>query len=475
MPLRKDFLWGGATAANQLEGAYLEDGKGLSNVDVIPFGANRHAMMAGKMTHFEPNDPLGYPSHKAIDFYHHYKEDIALFAEMGFKAFRMSIAWARIYPTGLEEKPNEAGLAFYDRVFDELKKYNIEPVVTLDHFDIPLELVKRYGSWRSREVVDCFIKYATTVFTRYKGKVKIWMTFNEINILMHLPFMGAGVFFNEGDNPLAVQYQAAHHLLVASAAVTKIGHEIDPNNKIGCMLAAGLAFPHTCHPQDVLLAQKSNRENYFFIDVQSRGEYPAYMLKFFEQEGIKIKMEDGDKALLKAHPVDYIGFSYYSSRVVAHEPPKENQTSGNVFKSIKNPYLSASEWGWQIDPVGLRVVMNELYDRYQKPIFIVENGLGAVDKTEADGSIQDDYRIDYLREHIREMIKAVESDGVDLMGYLPWGCIDLVSASTGEMKKRYGFIYVNKDDQGQGDLSRHPKKSFSWYKKVIASNGQELE
>lgn len=475
MPLRKDFLWGGATAANQLEGAYLEDGKGLSNVDVIPFGANRHAMMAGKMTNFEPNDPLGYPSHKAIDFYHHYKEDIALFAEMGFKAFRMSIAWARIYPTGLEDQPNEAGLAFYDRVFDELKKYNIEPVVTLDHFDVPLELVKRYGSWRSRETVDCFIKYATTVFTRYKGKVKTWMTFNEINILMHLPFMGAGVYFNEGDRPLAVQYQAAHHLLVASAAVTKIGHEIDPNNKIGCMLAAGLAFPNSCHPQDVLLAQRSNRENYFFIDVQSRGEYPTYMLKFFEQENIEIKMEAADKALLKAHTVDYIGFSYYSSRVVAHVLPEEVQSTGNIFKSIRNPHLTSSEWGWQIDPVGLRYVMNELYDRYQKPIFIVENGLGAVDKMEEDGSINDDYRIDYLREHVREMIKAVEEDGVDLMGYLPWGCIDLVAASTGEMKKRYGFIYVNKNDQGQGDLSRHPKKSFAWYKKVIASNGQDIE
>lgn len=474
MPLKDNFLWGGATAANQLEGAYLEDGKGISNVDVIPFGANRLKIMAGEVCDFTLPDPAGYPAHEAIDFYHRYKEDIALFAKMGFKAFRMSIAWARIYPTGEEEQPNEAGLAFYDRVFDELIKHGIEPVVTLDHFDMPLNLVTKYGSWRSRKVVDCFEKYARTVLTRYRGKVKLWMTFNEINMLMHLPFMGAGVCFHDGDHRSQVLYQSAHHLLVASAKATKIAHEVDPHNQVGCMLAAGIAYPVTCDPKDVLAAQSANRGNYFFIDVQSRGEYPPYVLKQLEREGVKLVMEAEDLALLKAHTVDYIGFSYYASRATAADP-NVPLNEGNAIKSAKNPHLKVSEWGWPIDPLGLRITMNEMYDRYQKPLFIVENGLGAVDTVEADGSINDDYRIDYLREHIKAMIDAVEIDGVDLMGYLPWGCIDLVAASTGEMKKRYGFIYVNKQDDGSGDLSRHPKKSFDWYKQVIASNGTNLD
>jgi 6-phospho-beta-glucosidase len=476
MPLRKDFLWGGATAANQLEGAYLADGKGLSNVDVMPYGHNRWRIMAGYGVSMTPNDPAGYPSHEAIDFYHRYKEDIALFAEMGFKSFRMSIAWARIYPTGEENEPNEAGLKFYDNVFDELIKHGIEPVVTIDHFDVPLHLSQKYGSWRSRVMVDLFVKYATTLFKRYKGKVKYWMTFNEINILMHLPFMGAGIFFSEGDNPKAIQYQAAHHLLVASAKVTKIAHEIDPKNQVGCMLAAGTTYPLTCEPNDVFLAQQRNRDNYFFIDVQSRGEYPSYVVKFLEREGIQLHFEPGDLEVLKANPVDYIGFSYYSSRVASHAADAAgDHTEANVFKTVKNPHLKSSEWGWQIDPLGLRVTMNDLYDRYQKPLFIVENGLGAVDTPDKNGEIHDDYRIEYMREHIREMVNAVEQDGVDLLGYTMWGPIDLVSASTGEMKKRYGFIYVNKHDDGSGDLSRSRKKSFFWYKKVIASNGQDLD
>lgn len=473
MPLRDDFLWGGATAANQLEGAYLEDGKGISNVDVIPYGKNRFPVMAGRGVDFEGKDPAGYPSHKAIDFYHTYKEDIKLFGEMGFKAFRMSIAWARIYPTGEESEPNEAGLAFYDRIFDECAKYGIKPVVTIDHFDVPLALSQKYGSWKSRIMVDLFVKYATTLFTRYKGKVQHWMTFNEINILMHLPFMGAGIVFAEGDDEEAVKYQAAHHLLVASSLATKVGHEIDPDNQIGCMLAAGINYPYSCDPNDVFKAQSANRDNYFFIDVQSRGEYPGYVKKFLERKGITLKMEDGDLEILKKYTVDYIGFSYYQSRVQTDNPDAP-MTPGNIFKAVKNPHLEASEWGWQIDPLGLRITMNEMYDRYQKPLFIVENGLGADDIPDENGVINDDYRIDYMRDHIREMINAVEIDGVDLMGYTMWGPIDLVSASTGEMKKRYGFIYVNKKDDGSGDSTRSKKKSFNWYKQVIATNGKDL-
>lgn len=474
MPLRKDFLWGGATAANQLEGAYLEEGKGLSNVDVIPFGKNRFPVMMGHHVDFEGKDPAGYPSHTGIDFYHRYKEDIALFAEMGFKAFRMSIAWARIYPTGEETEPNEAGLKFYEDVFDELLKYGIKPVVTIDHFDVPLNLTQKYGSWKSREMVDLFVKYATTLFTRYKGKVQHWMTFNEINILMHLPFMGAGIAFNEGDNEEEIKFQAAHHLLVASAKVTEIAHQIDPQNLVGCMLAAGINYPLTCEPNDVFKAQKANRDNYFFIDVQSRGEYPNYVKKYMEHNKIRLKIEQGDLAILKAHTVDYIGFSYYSSRVQSASEHVDH-AEGNIFKAIKNPHLKSSEWGWQIDPLGLRITMNEMYDRYQKPLFIVENGLGAVDTPDENGYVADDYRIEYMREHIREMVNAVELDGVELLGYTMWGPIDLVSASTGEMKKRYGFIYVNKQDDGTGDLKRSKKKSFDWYKRVIASNGKDLD
>ena len=474
MPLRKDFLWGGATAANQLEGAYLEEGKGLSNVDVIPFGKNRFPVMMGHHVDFEGKDPAGYPSHTGIDFYHRYKEDIALFAEMGFKAFRMSIAWARIYPTGEETEPNEAGLKFYEDVFDELLKYGIKPVVTIDHFDVPLNLTQKYGSWKSREMVDLFVKYATTLFTRYKGKVQHWMTFNEINILMHLPFMGAGIAFNEGDNEEEIKFQAAHHLLVASAKVTEIAHQVDPQNLVGCMLAAGINYPLTCEPNDVFKAQKANRDNYFFIDVQSRGEYPNYVKKYMEHNKIRLKIEQGDLAILKAHTVDYIGFSYYSSRVQSASEHVDH-AEGNIFKAIKNPHLKSSEWGWQIDPLGLRITMNEMYDRYQKPLFIVENGLGAVDTPDENGYVADDYRIEYMREHIREMVNAVELDGVELLGYTMWGPIDLVSASTGEMKKRYGFIYVNKQDDGTGDLKRSKKKSFDWYKRVIASNGKDLD
>lgn len=474
MPLRDDFLWGGATAANQLEGAYLEGGKGLSNVDVIPYGKNRFPVMLGHEVDFSGSDPAGYPSHQAIDFYHHYKEDIKLFAEMGFKAFRMSIAWARIYPTGEENTPNEEGLAFYDNVFDELLKYGIKPVVTIDHFDVPLNLTQKYGSWKSRAMIGFFEKYATTLFTRYKGKVRHWMTFNEINILMHLPFMGSGIAFSKGENEEAIKYQAAHHLLVASAKVTEIAHRIDPQNLVGCMLAAGINYPLTCEPHDVFEAQKANRENYFFIDVQSRGEYPNYVKKHLEHNHITLDIQAGDLEVLKAHTVDYIGFSYYQSRVQTAKPDAQT-TEGNIFKAVKNPYLKASEWGWQIDPLGLRITMNEMYDRYQKPLFIVENGLGAVDTPDENGYVADDYRIEYMREHIREMVNAVELDGVELLGYTMWGPIDLVSASTGEMKKRYGFIYVNKQDDGTGDLKRSKKKSFDWYKRVIASNGKNLD
>lgn len=467
----ENFLWGGATAANQLEGAYLEDGKGLTTVDLIPIGPDRMKIAMGALDSFEPKESEFYPSHGAIDFYHRYKEDIALFAEMGFKSFRMSIAWARIFPNGDDAQPNEAGLQFYDDVFDELLKHNIEPVVTICHFDVPVSLVKNYGGWTNRKMVGFFETYARTLFERYRNKVKYWMTFNEINMLLHLPYIGAGIVLNDGDDKEKVLYQAAHHELIASALAVKACHEIIPNAMIGCMLAAGTVYPYTSNPEDVWKAMELDRESFFFIDVQSKGEYPGYTKRFFREHGIELQMEEGDLELLRENTVDYIGFSYYASRCTSADPEVlKNSTEGNVFGSVKNPYLEASEWGWTIDPKGLRITCNQLHDRYGKPLFIVENGLGATDALLENDTVEDDYRIDYLDRHFAEMAEAIQ-DGVDIIGYTSWGPIDLVSAGTGEMKKRYGYIYVDRNNDGSGSLRRIPKKSFHWYKDVISSNG----
>ena len=468
--LPNDFLWGGAFAAHQFEGGWNAGGKGPSVVDVMTAGAHG---VPRKITETIMEDTF-YPNHEAIDFYGRYKEDIALLAGMGLKCLRTSIAWTRIFPNGDELEPNEEGLKFYDNVFDELLKYGIEPVITLSHFELPLHLAREYGGFRSRKLVDFFERFAEVCFKRYKNKVKYWMTFNEINMILHLPFMGAGVRFEEGDNELQIKYQSAHHELIASALATKMAHEIIPGAMIGCMLAAGATYAYSCNPEDVQKAMDKERENLFFIDVQSRGEYPGYAKRFLRENGIELVFGEKDEEILKSNTVDFIGFSYYSSRCASVDPEIINgKTSGNAFKTVKNPYLKASEWGWQIDPLGLRITSNQLYDRYQKPLFIVENGLGAIDTPEEDGTINDDYRIEYLSKHVKAMKEAI-ADGVDLIGYTPWGCIDLVSASTGEMKKRYGFIYVDKDNEGNGTLNRSKKKSFYWYKKVIETNGEEL-
>ncbi len=473
--LPKDFLWGGATAANQCEGGYLEGGKGLGTVDVIPWGEDRRAVMLGVRDYRTLPEDAYYPSHEAIDMYHHWKEDVALMAEMGFRCYRFSFAWSRIFPTGEEEEPNEEGMKFYEDMIDEMLAAGIQPVVTICHFDVPLHLEQKYGSWKNRKLIDAYLRYCEAIFRRFRDKVTYWMTFNEINMLMHLPFMGAGISIREGENELQVKYQAAHNELVASAMATKLAHEINPDFRIGCMLAAGQFYPYSCNPADVWDALSKDRNNYFFIDVQSRGAYPSYAKKFLERNGIVLEMEPEDERILRENTVDFVAFSYYASRLTSADPNAGVSTGGNVIKSLRNPHLQASEWGWQIDPLGLRITMNSLYDRYQKPLFIVENGLGAVDRVEEDGSIQDDYRIAYLEAHIKEMMKAVEEDGVELIGYTPWGWIDLVSASTGEMKKRYGFVYVDKDNAGNGTLERRRKKSFEWYKKVIATNGECLK
>ncbi len=473
----KDFLWGGAVAANQCEGAWNEGGKGISGPDLCTGGSHTTSK---RITRTLEADTL-YPSHEAIDFYHHYKEDIALFAEMGFKVFRFSIAWTRIFPTGMEEEPNEAGLEFYDRVIEECKSYGIEPLITISHYEMPFALTEKYNGWVSRECIGLYVKYATVLFKRYRGKVKYWLTFNEINAgtmplggFLSLGILNKGTtdFTNQEDIP-ELRFQGLHHQFVASALAVKAGHEIDPACKIGCMICHVTTYPLTCNPDDILKAQKQNQIlNQFCGDVQVRGEYPVFMKRYFKENGIAIQMEPGDLEIMKEGCVDYYTFSYYMSNCTAASP-EQAKSSGNLMGGVKNPYLESSDWGWQIDPKGLRYTLNELYGRYRIPLMVVENGLGAYDKKEDDGSIKDDYRIDYLKKHIEQMREAVE-DGVDLMGYTPWGCIDLVSASTGEMAKRYGFIYVEKYDDGTGDLSRKKKKSFDWYKQVIETNGEVL-
>ena len=473
MALRGDFLWGGATAANQCEGAYDEDGRGLANVDLSPVGEDRQAIITGKMKMFDFDDQHFYPAKKSIDMYHRYKEDIALFAEMGFKVYRFSIAWTRIFPKGDEKKPNEAGLKFYEDLIDECLKHGIEPLITITHFDFPMHLVHEYGGWKNRKIIDFYQNLVTAIFTRFKGKVKYYLTFNEINVILEAPFMGAGIYLGDEENPKKVMYQAIHHELVASALATKIAHKIDPDAKIGCMLASTPHYPFSSNPEDIFAAQRVNWNNYFFIDVQARGYYPTYKLKELERANLMPEMEDGDLELLREYTVDFISFSYYMSRTVKSTGFDEN---GNItYEYVENPYLARTDWGWEIDPLAFRTTLNNLWDKYQKPLFVVENGLGVVDEADENGYVEDDYRINYLRDHIKQMKDAVELDGVDLLGYTTWGPIDLVSAGTGEMKKRYGFIYVDRDNFGNGTLKRTKKKSFDWYKKVIASNGEDLD
>ena len=478
MSFPKNFLWGGAVAANQCEGAWDVDGKGPSTSDMCTNGS--HTTPKRVTTKIEPGTL--YPSHEAIDFYHHYEEDIALFAEMGFKCFRTSINWTRIFPTGMEAEPNEKGLEFYDKVFDCCKKHGIEPLVTISHYELPYALVEKCNGWEGREVIGYFETYCKVIFERYKDKVKYWLTFNEINSGT-MPFgavLSAGTVkgysgpVTEVPNDMQARYQALHHQFVASARVVKYAHEHYPQFKLGNMICFGAAYPYTCSPDDMLEAQHQMRNmNWYCSDVQVKGEYPYYAKAFWKRNGIAIKMEPGDLEELKQGTVDFYTFSYYMSNCVGVSRDAAS-VEGNIAQGLQNPYLKASEWGWQIDPKGLRWALNEIYDRYRVPIMIVENGLGARDERAGDGKFHDSCRIDYLRQHIEQMKLAVEEDGVDLIGYTPWGCIDLVSASTGEMAKRYGFIYVNKFDDGTGDLSRERKDSFYWYKKVIATNGEDL-
>ena len=490
MGFSKDFLWGGATAANQYEGGWNEGGKGVSSADCCTRGSrsvlrkvtyqtsdgvihadNMFGINAPEDAQFGCFDGYDYPSHRASDFYHRYKEDIALMGEMGFKTFRMSINWSRIFPLGYEEEPDEEGLKFYDNVFDECLKYGIKPLVTLSHYETPVGLTNKWGSWCDERTIDCFCRYVKTVGERYKGKVEYWLTFNEINCLGFGGWMAAGVPTND---PQKIA-DAGKHQLLASAKAVAILHEIDSNNHVGNMIGYGMIYPYTCNPEDVLKTWTSFNGSYFYCDVQVRGYYPSYKLKEYENNGIRFSLTEEEKETLKNGTVDFISFSYYMSNCVSADPSVTQDAGGNLSLGVKNPYLKSSDWGWQIDPVGLRLSLDYLYDRYQKPLMVVENGLGVQDVLEADGSVHDSYRIDYLRDHIKAMKDAVDTDGVELWGYTPWGCIDLVSASTGEMHKRYGFVYVDYQDDGTGEGDRIRKDSFAWYKKVIASNGENLD
>lgn len=461
------FLWGGATAANQIEGAHDEGGKGLSIQDVMPKG------IMTPPTEGPTEDNLKL---EAIDFYHRYAEDIALFAEMGFRTFRFSIAWSRIFPRGDEESPNEEGLAFYDRVLDELERHGIEPLVTISHYETPLHLARTYNGWTSRELIGFYENYCRVLFERYGRRVKYWLTFNEINSVIHAPFLSGGIPTPKEELSQQDLYQAIHHELVASARATRLAREIAPDAQVGCMIIAMPTYPLTPDPSDVVEAMHTAHDSYAFGDVHCRGEYPGYLLRRFRENGIELEITDQDREDLR-HTVDFVSFSYYVSSCETADPAQKIAAEGNLMGGVPNPTLEASEWGWQIDPQGLRVVMNDYWERWQKPLFIVENGIGAVDElVEFDGTrtVVDDYRIDYLNDHLVQAREAV-ADGVELLGYTTWGCIDLVSASTAQLSKRYGFIYVDRNDDGTGTLERYRKKSFDWYRQVIATNGAALQ
>jgi 6-phospho-beta-glucosidase len=466
-PFPPGFLWGGATAANQVEGAYDQDGKGLSIQDVMPRG------IVAPRTDVPTPDNLKL---EAIDFYHRYVEDIALFAEMGFSVYRFSIAWSRIFPHGDDAEPNEQGLAFYDRVLDELERHGIAPLITLSHYETPLAIAEKYDGWVSRDVIGLFGRYARVLFERYGHRVKHWLTFNEINSVLHAPFMSGGINTPKDQLTQTDLFQAIHHELVASALATKIAHEINPDIQVGCMVLGMPIYPLSPDPADVLAALTADHANLMFSDVHTRGVYPGYALRYFRENGIDLQITDEDRALLSEHTVDFVSFSYYVSICETGDPAKRVVGEGNIMGGVPNPHLPASEWGWQIDPVGLRVILNQFWDRWGKPLFIVENGLGAKDElVEVDGelTVLDDYRIDYLNAHLVQAAEAI-ADGVQLLGYTTWGPIDLVSASTAQLSKRYGFIYVDRNDDGTGTLTRYRKKSFDWYRQIIATNGASL-
>ena len=488
MAFPEGFLWGGAVAANQWEGGWNEGGRGMALTDVTTGGSvdepryvtyedkdGNHCKMRNgdplpEGAHYAVFPEFHYPNQQAVDGYHHYKEDIALMAEMGFKQFRMSISWSRLFPTGLESEPNPEGVKFYRDMFEEMRKHDIEPLVTIWHFDTPLYIEEKLGGWENRDTIDLFVKYATACFREFKGLVHHWLTFNEINnTIMFLSFSG-----HTSDDDYQRAYQHLHNKFVASAKAVQIGHAIDGENEIGCMICDIAWYPATCDPADILLAEHQREEGIFYCgDVQVMGEYPTYAERLWKEHNVKLDIRAEDLIDLELGTVDFYTFSYYMSNLVTTHKVTDT-VKGNFSAGVRNEYLTYSDWGWATDATGLQWYLETAYDRYHVPLMVVENGLGAYDTVEEDGSIHDPFRIDYYRQHIQAMDRAIEN-GVDLRGYTTWGCIDVVSAGTGEMRKRYGFIYVDMDDEGKGTMARSRKDSFYWYKKVIASNGTDLD
>ena len=487
MSFSKNFLWGTSISAEQVEGGYDEGGKGLTQCDFAAAGSASDMRKVyfekvdgtrGSMPQFSrlPDgakyklfDDLHYPNHIASDFYHHWEEDLALFHEMGFTTFNTTVAWSRIYPRGLEGGVNQEGIAFYRRVFERAKEYGMDPVITLYKYDEPVYFEETYGGWENREMIDEFVGFATTCFKEFKQYINKWLTFNEINILLEFHTMG-----NDSET-LQTRVVQLHNQMVASARCVKAAHAIDPNLKVGCMIAGYCVYPLTCDPADVMLAEQAFQNHFCYTtDTMMRGAYPTFAPSFWQKNHLHVDITEQDQRDLAEGKCDFIAFSYYMSKVVTTHENSLKAFGAGTKSDVRNPYLKYSDWGWAIDPVGFRYFLHMLNDRYQKPIFDVENGLGAYDKIAADGHIHDDYRIHYLSAHIQPMKKAVE-EGVRLFGYTTWGGLDLVSFTTGQMDKRYGMIYVDMNDKGEGDLHRVRKDSFYWYKKVIASNGEDTD
>lgn len=478
----KNFLWGGALSACQAEGAYNVDGKTLTVPEVMPFNpkndrkVTKQLKITKEMIEEAKNDPdtIKYPKRRGIDFYHTYKEDMALFKEMGFKVFRYSISWARLFPNGDDKEPNELGLKFYDSVIDECLKNGMEPLITISHFDFPIVLIEKFGGWYNRKLIDLYLRYCEVIFNRYKGKVKYWVTFNEINMSIKAGPKTMGVIDEGQENYEEMLFQALHHQFVAAAKATKLAHEINKENKIGSMVAYFTTYPYTCKPADALAMQKDDQmKNLFYLDILNGGKYPYYSKKYFEEHNIKLDIKDGDLEVIKENTADFVGMSYYNSMISSDDGDQLELTAGNVHSVYKNPHLDANEWGWQIDPIGLRYTLNHVYDRFGLPVFILENSSGFFDELTEDNKVHDPYRVDFLRKHIEQLKLAIE-DGVEVIGYTMWGPIDMISSGTSEMSKRYGFIYVDQDDYGNGTMKRYKKDSFYWYKNVIATNGEEL-
>jgi 6-phospho-beta-glucosidase len=487
MPFPKDFLWGTSISAAQAEGAWDEGGKSPVQIDYATAGSAGQGRRIwyrnadgtrGEMgifqhlpegAHYETFADLHYPNHQACDFYHHYREDISLFAEMGFSTFNTSISWARIFPHGIQGGVNREGVEFYRSVFQELRAHSIDPVITLYKYDEPVWFEETYGGWDNRQMIDEFVEFARVCFTEFRGLVTKWLTFNEINILL---FFGMR---NPDPEQARKNFQALHNQIVAAAKAVQLAHEIDPQNQVGCMILSNSAYPLTPDPEDVWASYRQFQESFCYCgDAMVKGHYPRYAERMWQAAGARPQISEEDRAEMEKGKADFIAFSYYSTSVVTTHKDALKTTEGNMSRGIRNPYLPASDWGWQIDPLGFKYTMERIYDHYHVPMFDVENGLGAYDTVTPDGRIHDDYRIDYLRRHIKAMKEAVE-DGVELFGYTTWGGLDLVSAGTGQMDKRYGMIYVDMNDKGEGDFHRLRKDSFTWYQKVIASNGEDLD